>query len=228
MPDPRPACLITGTVSPYRREPFRLLAEREGVEVIAFEEAGPPVPGLAVHRVTQAGAVRLAASGRYRAVIASLGGRLAPARRLPGGARPWCAVRAVGHGLGPSAHPGPRAVAAAHPPPLPPRRCRGHLRRAREPPRGAPPQPGQRRGRASGGGRGALRRARGRGRTAASGGSRAGAETGELLVLFVGRLEREKGVEVLLRGLAPGRHGRRRAAGVRRRRLAGGRRFARG
>jgi len=80
MPDQRPACLITGKVSPYRREPFRVLAEREGVEVIAFDDAGPPVPGLAVHRVTQAGAVRLAASGRYRAVIASLGGRLA----LPG------------------------------------------------------------------------------------------------------------------------------------------------
>ncbi len=89
MPDPRPACLITGKVSPYRREPFRLLAEREGVEVIAFDEAGPPVPGLAVHRVTQAGAVRLAASGRYRAVIASLGGRLA----LPGA---YLAARARG------------------------------------------------------------------------------------------------------------------------------------
>ena len=80
MADTRPACLITGTISPYRREPFRLLAEREGVEVIAFERAGPMVPGLTVHRVTQAGAVRLAASDRYRAVIASLSGRVA----LPG------------------------------------------------------------------------------------------------------------------------------------------------
>ena len=78
--DPRPACLITGTVSPYRREPFRLLAEAENVEVIAFEEAGPPVPGLMVRRTTQAGAVRLAGSGRYRAVISGLGGRVA----LPG------------------------------------------------------------------------------------------------------------------------------------------------
>jgi glycosyltransferase involved in cell wall biosynthesis len=71
---------VTGTVSPYRREPFRLLAEAERVEVIAFEEAGPPVPGLTVHRTTQAGAVRLAASGRYRAVISGIGGRIA----LPG------------------------------------------------------------------------------------------------------------------------------------------------
>ena len=71
---------MTGIVSPYRREPFRLLAESENVEVIAFEEAGPPVPGLTVHRTTQRGAARLAGSGRYRAVISGLGGRVA----LPG------------------------------------------------------------------------------------------------------------------------------------------------
>ena len=86
----RPALLITGTVSPYRRESFRLLARGEGVEVAAFEEAGPPVAGLAVHRTTQAGAVRLAASGSYRAVICGLGGRVA----LPGS---YLAARA--HGL---------------------------------------------------------------------------------------------------------------------------------
>lgn len=88
-PDARPACLVTGIVSPYRREPFRLLAATEGLEVIAFAEAGPPVPGLTVHRTTQAGAVRLAASGRYRAVISGLGGRLA----LPGS---YLAARARG------------------------------------------------------------------------------------------------------------------------------------
>ena len=38
------------------------------------------MPGLAVHRTTQAGAARLAGSGRYRAVICGLGGRVA----LPG------------------------------------------------------------------------------------------------------------------------------------------------
>ncbi|MEJ7788563.1 MAG: glycosyltransferase family 4 protein [Thermoleophilaceae bacterium] len=78
MSDPRPACLVTGAVSEYRREPFRLLARREGVEVIAWQEAGPPVPGLAIHRTTQAGAARLVASGSYRAVICSLSGRVAP------------------------------------------------------------------------------------------------------------------------------------------------------
>src|ERR671916_656855 len=78
--DPRPACLVIGTVSPYRREPYRLLAEQQGLEVIAWESAGPPVPGLAVHRTSEARAARLAGSGRYRAVICGLGGRVA----LPG------------------------------------------------------------------------------------------------------------------------------------------------
>ena len=87
--DPRPACLLTGIVSPYRREPFRLLAEAEDVEVIAHEHAGPPIPGLTVHRTSEAGAVRLAASGRYRAVIAGLDGRVA----LPGA---YAAARARG------------------------------------------------------------------------------------------------------------------------------------
>jgi glycosyltransferase involved in cell wall biosynthesis len=78
--DPRPACLLTGIVSPYRREAFRLLDEAQDVEVIAHKHAGPPIPGLTVHRTSEAGAVRLAASGRYRAVIAGLDGRIA----LPG------------------------------------------------------------------------------------------------------------------------------------------------
>ena len=38
--DPRPVALVTSVVSPYRREPFRLLAERQGAEVIAWEGAG--------------------------------------------------------------------------------------------------------------------------------------------------------------------------------------------
>ncbi len=87
--DPRPACLLTGIVSPYRREAFRLLGEAQNVEVIAHEHAGPPIPGLTVHRTTEAGAVRLAASGRYRAVIAGLDGRIA----LPGA---YAAARARG------------------------------------------------------------------------------------------------------------------------------------
>jgi len=57
--------LVTGEVSPYRREPFRLLAEREGVEVLAWRELGQLQPA------------RRIAAGRYRAVIAGLGGRVA-------------------------------------------------------------------------------------------------------------------------------------------------------
>jgi len=94
--DQRPACLITSTVTDYREEPFRLLAEAENVEVIAWaqveeaeaaqvEEAGASVEQahldhFTLRRSTQPGAARLAASGRYRAVIAGLGGRVA----LPG------------------------------------------------------------------------------------------------------------------------------------------------
>jgi glycosyltransferase involved in cell wall biosynthesis len=87
--DPRPACLLTGIVSPYRREAFRLLNEAQNVEVIAHEHAGTPIPGLTVHRTSEMGAVRLAASGRYRAVIAGLDGRIA----LPGAYAAACARR---------------------------------------------------------------------------------------------------------------------------------------
>lgn len=64
----KPALLITNRVTHYREEPFRMLAEAENVEVLAWEERG------------QRAAVRAAGSGRHRAVIAGLGGRLA----LPG------------------------------------------------------------------------------------------------------------------------------------------------
>ncbi|HZI90162.1 MAG TPA: glycosyltransferase family 4 protein [Thermoleophilaceae bacterium] len=197
MPDPRPACLITGTVSPYRREPFRLLAEREGVEVIAFDEAGPPVPGLAVHRVTQAGAVRLAASGRYRAVIAGLGGRIAlpgaylaaRARRVPFvlWATVWAHPRTPAHALSvlPTRHLYRHADAVATYGTHVSRHVERHRRQGNVvvapqtvdvahygAPVAAPDRQEWRR--------------------------RAGAREDELLVLFVGRLEREKGLTVLL------------------------------
>jgi len=196
--DPRPACLVTGTVSPYRREPFRLLTQAEGLEVIAFEDAGPPVPGLRVHRTTQAGAVRLVASDRFRAVISGLGGRIA----LPGA---YLAARARGVPFVLWAtiwsHPRTAAHALSY---LPTRHLYRasdavitygeHVSRYVERHRGsrdgvfvAPqavdvdhfgaPVPEA--------DRAAARR-------------RAGAAEKELLVLYVGRLEHEKGVEVLL------------------------------
>ena len=70
-PDPRPVALITNRVPDYRRKPFRLLDEAEGVELIAYEQTGQPQ------------AVRRVASGDHRAVIAGLGGRVV----LPGAYR---------------------------------------------------------------------------------------------------------------------------------------------
>ena len=80
MTDTRPACLVTNVVSHYREEPFRLLCEAEDVDVVAWAHDGPAPPGVRLRTPTQLGAVRLAASGRYRAVICGMSGRAA----LPG------------------------------------------------------------------------------------------------------------------------------------------------
>jgi glycosyltransferase involved in cell wall biosynthesis len=63
----RPIALVTGAVPAYRREPFRLLAEAEGVELLAWEDGQP----------SQLGAARMVAAGRHRAVVCGLAGRLA-------------------------------------------------------------------------------------------------------------------------------------------------------
>jgi glycosyltransferase involved in cell wall biosynthesis len=60
----KPVALVTGEVSAYRREPFRMLDEVEGVEVIAFRDAG------------ELEAARRIRAGRYRAVVHGLGGRI--------------------------------------------------------------------------------------------------------------------------------------------------------
>jgi glycosyltransferase involved in cell wall biosynthesis len=67
MSDPRPVALITAEVSPYRREPFQLLDQAEGVEVLAWGKRDPSQLGAA-HRV---------ATGRYRAVVCGVAGRVA-------------------------------------------------------------------------------------------------------------------------------------------------------
>lgn len=77
MSDPRPACLVTNVVSHYREEPFALLCEAEDVEVLAWDHRGPAPPGVRMRVPTQRGAARLAGSGRYRAVICGMSGRLA-------------------------------------------------------------------------------------------------------------------------------------------------------
>ena len=148
-------------------------------------------------------------------MICGLGGRVA----LPGS---YAAarlrrhpLRAVGHHLGAPAHAGAPALLAAHPAPVPPRRRGGHLRRAREPPRGAPPRRARhRRSWPPGRGRGPLRApvaAGGGGRRARAGRARA---PGRSWLLFVGRLEQEKGDRRAAGGLARGRPGPRRPAGA--------------
>lgn len=64
----RPACLVTTRVTDYREQPFAMLAEAEDLDVLAHDEIG------------QVETVRRIASGRYRAVVCGLGGRVA----LPG------------------------------------------------------------------------------------------------------------------------------------------------
>src|SRR3954447_12509132 len=70
----KPVALVTGVVSDHRVEPFRILADREDVDVLSWQDP---------RRYGQLEAARLAGSGRYRAVIGGVGGRGAlPARFL--------------------------------------------------------------------------------------------------------------------------------------------------
>ena len=204
----RPVALVTNVVSPYRREPFRLLAERQGAEVIAWEAASAPVPGLAVHRTSQAGAARLAGSGRYRAVVCGLGGRIAlpatyAATRRAGvpfvlWAGIWAHPRSPAHALSWPAtrrlyrHADAVVTYGPHVSRYVERfRDRGNVFEAPQAVDvghfGAPVPEAER----------------------AAARERAGGPGTELLALFVGRLEREKGVDVLLEawrraGLGPG------------------------
>jgi glycosyltransferase involved in cell wall biosynthesis len=106
----KPVALVTGIVSDHRVAPFRALHERETIEVLAWDDPGPPEAGeLPVRHVTQREAARAVASGRYRAVIAGLGGRVAlPATyaaarraRIPFvlWASLWAHPRTFAHGL---------------------------------------------------------------------------------------------------------------------------------
>jgi len=88
---------VTGHAPPDRLEPFRLLHEREQVEYALFGgraahgpgQSSAPPPFFPHQTVSQRQVYGLAASGRYRAVIASTGGRIA----LPAA---WAGARRAG------------------------------------------------------------------------------------------------------------------------------------
>ncbi len=92
----KPVLFVTGHAPADRVGPFAALHEREDIEVALFggrskhggaaHEGEPPFP---CRQVTQLEAGRLAASGNYRAVVVSTGGRLA----LPAG---WSGARRAG------------------------------------------------------------------------------------------------------------------------------------
>jgi glycosyltransferase involved in cell wall biosynthesis len=81
--DPRPVLLVTNLVAPDRAPAFQRLHEREGLHLALFggrsHHATGPVAELAVPHteITEREAYTLAASGRFRAVIAGTVGRLA-------------------------------------------------------------------------------------------------------------------------------------------------------
>ena len=131
MTGERPVALVTGDVPEYRREPFRVLAEREGVEVLAFgrRRARRRLPRHA-HRASAASPAR----GRPTTArsCAGLGGRVALPGRLRGRPARAHPVRALGLALGAPAHARARALVAPHAAPLPRGRRRRHLRAARD------------------------------------------------------------------------------------------------
>jgi glycosyltransferase involved in cell wall biosynthesis len=83
MSDERPILFVTGNAPPSRVTPFGLLAERENVHFALFGGpakhalAGESQLGFAHTEVSQAEAGEMAASGDFRAVVGSSGGRRA-------------------------------------------------------------------------------------------------------------------------------------------------------
>jgi glycosyltransferase involved in cell wall biosynthesis len=82
--DPRPVLFVTNYAPPFRVGAFAELHRREDVvfaliggELRHGGGAGDGAPSFPVLRPSQRGIVRLAASGRFRAVIAGLSGRVA-------------------------------------------------------------------------------------------------------------------------------------------------------
>ncbi len=84
MSDARPVLLVTNHSPPFRIGAFRALHEREGLEVALVGGdvrhgggGGTTELPFPARRVAQRAVLRLAASGRYRAVVAGISGRVA-------------------------------------------------------------------------------------------------------------------------------------------------------
>jgi glycosyltransferase involved in cell wall biosynthesis len=185
-PRSKPVALVTNVVTDYRVEPFRMLDEAEGVEVLAFRDG----------QTTQLGAARRVASGRYRAVVCGLGGRVAlpatylAARRAGIPFVLWASIWS---------HPRTPAHLLSYLP------TRALYRRADAVVTYGPHVTRyvvERRGRDDGvfeAPQAVSAEHFGRALPAeAVAAAREGAGDGDFLALFVGRLEREKGVELLL------------------------------
>lgn len=192
----KPVALVTGVVSDYRVDPFAALHEREGIEVLAWDDPGPREGGVPIRSLRQRGVARAIASGRYRAVIGGLGGRIAlPAAyaaarradlpfvlwaslwahpRTPAHALSWLPMRAIYRGADAVVTYGPHVTRYVEE-----HRSRGAVFEA--PQAVAAEVFG--------------REVSGRERAAAR--LRAGASSDGFLALFVGRLVPEKGVRVL-------------------------------
>ena len=191
----RPVLFVTNHAPPFRVGAFAALHEREDVVFALIGgdvrhgggsgDADLPFPVL---RPSQRGVLRLAASGRFRAVVAGLSGRVALPAAYAGARRARRPVRAVGDDLGASADARARALVPAAAAPVPGRRRDRHVRPARQrlrPRPRAPAAPSSRRRRASTTRSGPRPRVRSDARRSRS--------------TFAGRLAREKGVAVLLR-----------------------------
>ena len=197
MTDPRPACLVTGIVNDYRVEPFRLLAAEERVEILAFSNLARRSTGSS--SITRANAPAHGSPARGAIAPSSAGSSGAwlsrAATSQPAGAR---AVRAVGDERG---HPRTAVHALSFPPTLwlyrradavttyGPHVSR-YVTRWRGSDAGVFEAPQAVDGAHFGRPVSTDERAAAR--------DRAGASGDDFLVLFVGRLEREKGLDVLL------------------------------
>ncbi len=136
----RPVLFVTNHAPPFRVGAFKALHEREDVVFaliggdVRHGGGGTRSRRAAVPRhpaARSAASLRLAASGRFRAVVAGLSGRVALPAAYAGRAPGRRPVRAVGDDLGAPAHARARALLPAAAPHLPPRRRDRHLRPAR-------------------------------------------------------------------------------------------------